>query len=175
MSKISFKETIRLCKSDLTRYHEPFLKCYLFTPGFKYTVNHRLCFYYSQHTWLKPLFVFQWLYMKHLTYKFGIQTSWKWSLPEDFTIAHFGGITFFPESCGAHPYLRQGVTVGSGHGGNPTIGEHVEFGANSIVVGNIKVGDYAMIGAGAVVTKDVPPYAVVGGVPAKVIKYKTKF
>lgn len=46
------------------------------------------------------------------------------------------------------------------------IGEHV------FLVGGISIGDGAVVLAGAVVCKDVPPYAVVGGVPAKVIKYR---
>ena len=39
-------------------------------------------------------------------------------------------------------------------------------------MGNIRIGDGAIVAYGAVVTKDVPPYAIVGGVPAKVLKYR---
>ena len=50
------------------------------------------------------------------------------------------------------------------------IGKNVWIGSNSTILPGITIGDNAVIGAGSVVTKDVPDYAVVGGVPAKVIK-----
>lgn len=50
------------------------------------------------------------------------------------------------------------------------IGKNVWISANATVLPNVKIGDNAVIAAGAVVTKDVPANAVAGGVPAKVIK-----
>ena len=52
------------------------------------------------------------------------------------------------------------------------IGNDVWIGRNVIILDGITVGDGAIIAAGAVVTKDVPPYAIVGGVPAKLIRYR---
>jgi len=56
--------------------------------------------------------------------------------------------------------------------GKIEIGHDVWIGHNAILVGNFCVGNGAIIAAGAVVTSDVPPYSIVGGVPAKVIKYR---
>ena len=52
------------------------------------------------------------------------------------------------------------------------VGNDVWIAAGAIITRGVKIGDGAVIGANAVVTKDVPPYAIVGGVPAKVIKYR---
>lgn len=52
------------------------------------------------------------------------------------------------------------------------IGNDVWIGAQAIIKGGINVGDGAVIAANAVVTRDVPPYAIVGGSPARVIKYR---
>lgn len=53
-----------------------------------------------------------------------------------------------------------------------TIGNDVWIGENAIILDGVSVGDGAIVAAGAVVTKDVPNYAVVGGVPARIIKYR---
>lgn len=52
------------------------------------------------------------------------------------------------------------------------IGHDVWIGTRALVLDGVKVGNGAIIGAGAVVVKDVPPYAIVGGVPAKVLRYR---
>lgn len=52
------------------------------------------------------------------------------------------------------------------------IGDDVWIGTRVIIMPGVKIGNGVIIGAGAVVTKDVPDYAVVGGVPAKIIKYR---
>lgn len=53
-----------------------------------------------------------------------------------------------------------------------SIGNDVWIGSNVIILRGVNIGDGAILAAGAVVTKDVPPYAVVGGVPAKILKYR---
>ncbi len=52
------------------------------------------------------------------------------------------------------------------------IGNDVWIGSYAKIIGNINIGDGAIVALGAIVTKDVPPYSIVGGVPAKIIKYR---
>lgn len=56
--------------------------------------------------------------------------------------------------------------------GQILIGNDVCIGNSVTILGGVRVGDGAIIAAGSVVTKDVPPYAIVGGNPAKIIKYR---
>ena len=50
-----------------------------------------------------------------------------------------------------------------------TVKEGANIGANSTIICGVTIGEYALVGAGAVVTQDVPAYAIVAGVPAQVI------
>lgn len=52
------------------------------------------------------------------------------------------------------------------------IGNDVWIGTKVLIMGGVNIGNGAVVAAGAVVTKDVPPYAIVGGVPAKILKYR---
>lgn len=52
------------------------------------------------------------------------------------------------------------------------IGNDVWIGSESIILGGITIGDGAVIAAGSVVTKDIPAYAIVGGAPARIIRYR---
>jgi acetyltransferase-like isoleucine patch superfamily enzyme len=56
--------------------------------------------------------------------------------------------------------------------GKTKIGNDVWIGVNAIIMDNITIGNGAIIGAGAVVTKDIPPYAIAAGTPAKIVRYR---
>ena len=66
-----------------------------------------------------------------------------------------------------HPKIRNTMYE---YGIDMTIGNDVWIGGNSVICPGVNIGDGAVIGAGSVVTKDVPSYTVVAGNPAKVIK-----
>jgi len=89
-------------------------------------------------------------------------------------IDHGNGVVIGETSIiGDNVTIYQGVTLG-GTGKekgkrHPTIGNNVVVGAHSIVLGNILIGENARIGAGAVVTKPVPPNSTVVGNPAHII------
>ena len=67
-------------------------------------------------------------------------------------------------------YLGQKLEAGSK--GSIIVKDDVWIGTNALILSGVTIGQGAIVGAGAVVTKDVPPYAIVGGNPAKVIKYR---
>ena len=56
--------------------------------------------------------------------------------------------------------------------GDIVVGDDVWIGERAMIMSGVTIGQGAVVAAGAIVTKDVPPYVIVGGVPAKVIKYR---
>lgn len=91
-------------------------------------------------------------------------------------IWHHGGMILHAAEIGDEAQLRQNTTFGVARTDHnfelPTIGARADIGAGACVLGAIRVGDDAVVGANAVVLKDVPDRAVAVGVPAKVIKVR---
>jgi len=91
-----------------------------------------------------------------------------------FVIDHGAGVVIGETAeIGDDVLIYQGVVLGGTSSKrmkrHPTIGDGVEIGAGSILLGPIKVGDRAKIGAGSVVTRTVPPGKNVAGVPARLL------
>ena len=87
-------------------------------------------------------------------------------------IPHPNGIVLHPSAqVGVNCLIHQQVTIGvkRGSDGPPVIGAHVDISAGAKIIGNIHVGDDALIGANAVVVKDVEAGMIVAGIPAEVI------
>lgn len=112
---------------------------------------------------------------KHNQFKTGIQLPLGTKVGGGIVFPHYGcQIIHYASSLGENVQIFQGVTIGSmrGRGGAPKIGSNVILFSGARVIGDITIGDNCVIGAGAVVTKDVPSGCVAAGVPAKVISQK---
>ncbi len=100
----------------------------------------------------------------------GIELPCEVEIGQNFVIDHFGGIVIsgyakFGNNC----RIRNGVVVGLQRVDQPiapTFGDNVDIGAGAKVLGAIKVGNNVVIGANAVVIRDVPDNSIAAGVPA---------
>lgn len=123
---------------------------------------------------------FHWYRLKlsRLALRYGIRTEIN-AIGKGLNIIHLaggGGCILNCKSMGDYCRVQSGVVIGNVGDGDhrPTIGNYVGFGLGCKVYGKITIGDGAKILPNAVVTKDVPSYTIVGGVPAKMIRKLTE-
>ncbi|HEY1685651.1 MAG TPA: hypothetical protein VGG19_12865 [Tepidisphaeraceae bacterium] len=90
-------------------------------------------------------------------------------------IWHHSGMILNAESIGDDCHIRQNTTFGvlrTNHYQVPIIEDRVDMGCGVAILGAIRIGHDSVIGANSMVNRDVPPYSVVGGVPARVLKMR---
>tara|TARA_R110000787_G_scaffold59922_4_gene135826 strand:- start:752 stop:1342 length:591 start_codon:yes stop_codon:yes gene_type:complete len=104
------------------------------------------------------------------------EISEKANIGPGFYIAHSGTIIIGAGSVtGKNLSIRHGVTFGGGNqkkNNHPHLGSNVVVGAGAKIIGGVNIANNVIIGANAVVTKDIAENARVAGVPAKVLNYK---
>lgn len=85
-------------------------------------------------------------------------------------LPHPNGIVIHPDAViGPNCLLFQQVTLAGGRGGAPRLEGHVDIGAGAKIIGGVTIGAHAVVGANAVVTRDVPPGCLAVGVPARIV------
>lgn len=170
-----FSELIKTTREDRKRHSN----LYNFMIGggrvvLLYRIGHKLI--KSQSILNKCFLFFLSIYYKHYQYITGIELPFSTNIGKGLIFAHtsnivIGGNVEIGENC----TIFQGVTIGSMRsktGGTPRIGNNVVIFPGAKIIGNVYVGDNAVIGANSVVVKDVPENAVVAGVPATIKSYK---
>ena len=168
MNMMSYKDAWRLIKSDRKRLGGA-KKRILFDRGFKFLFWFRLV---SVRGVWRP---FCWVMWRHYSTKYGIQIHPGTKIGAGFQICHGIGVVINPTAViGENVTFHQFITIGSDQGKAATIEDNVVINPGVNTVDDVTIGHDAVIGSGAVVTKDIPPYGVAVGVPAKVIKYKVR-
>jgi serine O-acetyltransferase len=177
---VSFAKLKALLAADLYRYagrvsFGAFVRHYAFTPGYKYTVLMRTCGWLK----LKPLkgfglFPIVKLMLLRARYKYGFAIPEYTEIGPGLFLNRFGGFYFHGDTViGANVNVTHGVVLGfmnrGARRGAPVIGDRTFLGSGAKVIGGIDIGADSAVGANAVVTRDVPPRGVVGGIPAKLL------
>ena len=158
-------------KSDLHRYYGKhdfvtFLKAYLLNRAFRFQYAFRMC----QTTGLSRLFgLFLWRLNRT---KNQIQILRNTKIGYGLYIAHAGPIVVHPTAViGNNCNLSQFTSIGSNENHAAVIGDNTYIGPNVSIVENVHIGNSVTIGAGSVVTKDIPDNATAAGNYAKVLNY----
>lgn len=124
---------------------------------------------YHHHVWFLPKLIY---YIQYILFNCSIPGSCKIGRGTKFGYGGIGVVIHARAVIGKDCIIGQNTTVGgrSGHYEVPVIGNNVEICAGARVLGPITIGNNVIIGANAVVIKDIPDNAVVAGVPAKIIR-----
>lgn len=160
----------KLIKSDLYRYRgntslKSFINCYRKEAGFRFSVAFRLI---NSKGFEKVLGIILWIFRN----KQLIQIARTTKIGYGLYISHGGPVVVNPTTViGDNCNLSQFVTIGSNESKAAVIGDNVYIGPNCCIVEHVEIGNNVTIGAGSVVTKDLPKNSTCAGNYAKVLNY----
>lgn len=164
---------LRLILSDMQRFENK--KSAFISASFPVLFWFRIgSWFYSKNKFTRIIGIPIYLIYKLHKLLSGIQIQLCTSIGPGFRIFHYNCIIIAQESViGSNCSIHQGVTIGrcfnGQNAGCPVIGDNVVIFAGAKIIGKVRIGNNAVIGANAVVVKDVPDNCVVAGMPAKVI------
>jgi serine acetyltransferase len=112
------------------------------------------------------------LYRVGVEWILGVELGWRVEVGPRLRLYHGVGLVVHPSAViGADCTLRHSTTLGTKHPGGeaPRLGDSVDVGCGSVILGGVRLGDRSVVGAGSVVIADVAADTVVAGNPARVI------
>jgi serine O-acetyltransferase len=181
---MNFRELCRLLAADQYRYDagtswRDFCRQWLKESGFRFTVVMRLCAFLRAQPFTRygPYHLSLWMH-RRMQVKYGVYIEFATQIGAGLYLGHMNSIIVNTRSViGANCTLSHGVTLGqthqrSQHPGVPVIGDRVYLGCGSKILGGIQIGHDVVVAPNAVVAKDVPNNAVVGGIPAKILSFE---
>lgn len=115
-------------------------------------------------------YLIKWLLPGMPTLEFGIQSA---MIEGGIFVEHGWAMVRDAELVGKNLWINQGVTIGWGRNGRPTIGDNVRIGSRAVVLGGINIGDNVNIGENAIVVEDVPSNCTVCSPKATIVKRHT--
>ena len=168
----SYTDCLELLRSDYYRYRQKksnFFIMFLYAlkePAFRFQLWLRLGAYKNA----SPLYFICKVLHRHYMFKYSLIIPTQTKIGYGLFISHPAGIIINPTAViGNNVNISQFTTTGSNEGHAAVVGDNVYLGPSVCLVEDIRIGSNSTIGAGTIVTKDIPENSVAVGNPARVI------
>lgn len=169
---MNFSELKECIQSDLYRFHgrtdlKEFLLALLGNRSFKITFWYRLAHAAGKIRGVG--FPIRWEY-RRICEKYCVDLPWQTKIGKGLRLYHCYGLVVHGSSViGDNAMIAHQVTLATEKGGAPVLGDRVRIAPGVKIIGGVQIGDDSVIGANAVVIKDVPEKSVAVGIPARVL------
>lgn len=169
-----FRELLEKINNNIGRWnHQNIIKAYILIPEFRLVWRYRWLQFYRTHKCLKIMSGIQRILYHNSCVRCGCDIPSHVTIGSGLKILHGFGIVINSRTIiGDNCTIVAGTVIGANHTGQPVIGNDVNIGANCTIVGGIRIGNNVEIGAGSVVTHNVPDNAVIYGEASHIRKIK---